>query len=434
MNLIRRGLAGLRLWRRRNAPPHVVALRAVQAFVQFFIQAEASAGIMLLASTLVALLWSNTAGSHSYEDFWSTRLSLDLGVFSLARDLRHWINDGLMTVFFFLFGLEIKRELDHGELADPRQARLPVLAALGGMAAPALIFTAFNAGHSGAKGWGIPMATDIAFSLGVLSLLGRRVPFGVEVFLLTLAVADDIGSIVVIALFYGGTISGTALGAALVLFALAVLMNRAGVRSIPLYTLVGVLAWLAMAKSGVTPTLIGVALGLLTPARPHVPAGAVSPIEAQPPISEPPLDHLERLLLPWVGYAIVPLFALANAGVGLSSDAVSAAFDGRVGLGVLIARSAGKLVGIVGTTFLLVRSGLCDLPAGAGWRHLVGVGMIASVGFTVPLFITDITFADSESASAAKIALFAASVVAGVAGYLWLRLAPPAAQEEASRR
>lgn len=422
-----------RRWRRRKQPPHVVALRAVQAFIQFFIQAEAAAGIVLLVATVIAVVWSNTPARHSYQDLWQTRLSLDVGLFSLAKDLRHWINDGLMTVFFFLFGLEIKREIDHGELANPRQARLPVLAALGGMLMPALIFTAFNAGHAGARGWGIPMATDIAFSLGVLSLLGRRVPFGVEVFLLTLAVADDIGSIVVIAVFYGESMSAVALAVALLLFVLAIGMNRAGVRSIPLYALVGVLTWLAMAKSGVTPTLTGVALGLLTPARPHVPAAAAAPSAASLPVDESPLDHLERLLLPWVGYAIVPLFALANAGAELSSDAITSAFDSRIGLGVLTARVVGKLMGIVGTTFLLVRVGLCDLPVGSGWRHIVGVGLIASVGFTVPLFITDMTFGENESASAAKIALFAASLAAGLAGYLWLRFASPAATERKER-
>ncbi len=352
-----------------------------------------------------------------------------------------------MTIFFFLAGLEIKRELVHGELSTPRRALLPAAAALGGMIAPALIYTAFNSGGVGAGGWGVPMATDIAFALGVLSILSHRVPFSVRVFLLALAIADDIGAILVIAFFYTSHINFTALGiAALILFGIYVI-NRWGVRNITVYMAFGAVFWVAMFESGLHATIAGVILGLLTPARHHYDparfANTASDLaqrfrlahetgntEVQESIlgqmedlsegTEAPLERLERKIVNWVSFLIVPLFALANAGVHISSEVANGALESPITHGATLGLVLGKPLGILLFTFLAVRLHLCDLPAGVTWRHIFGVGLLGGIGFTVSLLITDLAFSNELLADEARLGVLTASAIAGVVGFLFL--------------
>ncbi|MEX2081586.1 MAG: Na+/H+ antiporter NhaA [Dehalococcoidia bacterium] len=422
--------------------------QAVARPLQSFIRTEAASGIILLAGAIIALLWVNSPWDESYFDLWHQQLSIDLAIFQVGGPLEFWVNDGLMAIFFFVVGMEIKRELAHGELSTVRRAALPAAAALGGMIVPALIFTAFNAGGDGQRGWGIPMATDIAFALGVLSLLGRRVPFGVKVFLLGLAIVDDIGAIVVIAVFYTEELAVGPGAWALALLGAIVLANRGGVRNVYVYIVLGGLLWVAVLKAGIHPTIAGVVLGLLAPARPfysvrdfvssaervlalfrqaaaeedtEVQAGALARMEDLAQGTESPLDRLERGLHPWSSFLIVPIFALANSGVVLNGDILGDAASSPITLGVALGLVAGKLSGILGFAWLAVRSGMCDLPTGATWSHLAGAALLGGIGFTVAIFITGLAYDDPALVDEAKIGILAASLVAGVLGYLFLR-------------
>lgn len=428
---------------RRFRPQQVV--RAAQAFVQV----EASSGIVLLLAAVVAIIWANSPWDESYFDLVHTQLRLDLTLVSIDESLQHWVNNGLMTLFFFLVGLEIKRELVHGELSDARRAILPAAAALGGMIGPALIYTGFNLSGSGASGWGIPMATDIAFALGVLSLLSGRIPFSVKVFLLALAIADDIGAILVIAVFYTASVDFGALAVALLVFGAIVTLSRSGARNVHVYIFAGILLWLAVFESGVHATLAGVALGLMTPAtavfdprsfaasaddlvaryRDALDRGAsdeqqgvLGQIEDLSQGTEAPLDRLERKLHPWVSYAIVPLFALVNAGVAISGDTFSRSLESPVSLGVALGLILGKPAGIFLFTWLTVRLGLGELPAGATWTHILGIGLLGGIGFTVSLLITGLAFEDATLVDEAKLGVLGASVIAGMISFtfLWL--------------
>jgi NhaA family Na+:H+ antiporter len=414
---------------------------------QAFARVEASSGIVLVLAAAVALVWANSPWDESYFDLLHTPIDIDADLLHLDLTLQHWINDGLMAIFFFLMGLEIKRELVHGELSTPRRALLPAAAALGGMVVPALIFTAFNAGGEGANGWGIPLATDIAFALGVLSLLSRRVPFTVRVFLLALAIADDIGGIVVIAVFYTADINFTAMGVAALLLAAIYGLNRAGVRPLSVYVVMGILLWIAVHESGIHATIAGVALGLLTPAgayynpktfaddledlagryRQSLESGAavqqsvLSQVEDLVQGTEAPLERIERAIVGWVSFAIVPIFALANAGVAISSEVASEAVSSSVTQGVAAGLVVGKPVGIFLFTFLAVKLRICDLPRGASWAHVVGVGVLAGIGFTVSLLITDLSFReDPLLADEAKLGILAASLVSAALGLTFL--------------
>ena len=418
---------------------------------QAFVQTEASGGIVLLIAAGAALIWANSPWDQSYFDLWHARLSLDLSIFAIEEDLGHLVNDGLMTVFFFVVGLEIKRELLHGELASPRRAALPVAAALGGMAVPALIYTLFNAGGDGAKGWGIPMATDIAFALGALALLGRRVPFSLKVFLLALAIVDDLGAVAVIAVFYTETLSMEAVAWAVVVTAVIVAANRAGMRSVDVYVALGVVLWAAMLKTGIHATVAGVILAALTPARPYydeegfetsakglierfrrrdgdaeraVEQDALLQMERLSRDSAAPLDRLEHLLHPWVSYLVMPLFALANAGVPLSGRAISEAASSDVTIGIVAGLVIGKPLGIFAMGWLACRVGLAQLPAGTGYLHILGVGLLGGVGFTVSIFIASLAFDTPGLISEAKIGILAASAVAGIVGFIFLWVLP----------
>ena len=411
--------------------------------LQSFLDTEASGGVLLVLAAAVALVWANSPWRASYEALWATTLRIDLGGFHIAEDLRHWVSDGLMALFFFVVGLEIKRELTTGELRTPRSVALPAVAALGGMVVPAAIYLALNAGGEGAAGWGIPMATDIAFALGVLTLAARNAPSGLRPFLLTLAIIDDIGAILVIAIFYTADIDWAALAIAVGMVVAIVALQRSHVRLLPVYVALGAGVWLATYESGVHATIAGVVLGLLTPSVPFQRPDAVSREahrvadetldDPDPPDADAgqwlmlaslsretvsPLARMESLLHPWTSFAIVPLFALANAGVYLSGATLREAVISPISLGVILGLILGKTVGITGATWIATRTGIGSLPAGVGWSQLAGAAIVAGIGFTVSLFVADLAFGFGPLLDVAKIGILAASTLAGAAGYL----------------
>ncbi|MBI3257632.1 MAG: Na+/H+ antiporter NhaA [Actinobacteria bacterium] len=423
---------------------------------QEFIQIEAAGGIVMLAAGVVALIWANSPWSGGYHSLWGTHVNVEIG--SLVQldhlTLRDWISDAAMAVFFFVVGLEIKRELVLGELRNPRAAALPAIAAVGGMVVPALIYLAFNAGTATSDGWGIPMATDIAFAVGVISLLGDRVPSGAKLFLLTLAIVDDLGAILVIAIFYTDQLSLGWLGVAIVAVCAAANLRRVNVRSLVPYLGLGVLAWYALLESGVHATLVGVAFGFITPAwsfyspARFVPDArrlmddvqkafednsldrdeyehigvALGDLRRLATETQSPLERLEKRLNPWVSFVVVPLFALANAGISLSGDSLSGAWTDRVVLGVLFGLVVGKTVGVFSATWLACRVGIGSLPAQTSWPVMLGVSMCAGVGFTVAMFVTNLSFAEVAPTDSAKLGVLVASLLAGIAGFVFLRM------------
>jgi NhaA family Na+:H+ antiporter len=378
--------------------------RSLSQALRRFIDLESAGGIVLLAAAVAALIWANSPWKTSYDRLWDTRVVLDVGRLRLSETLRAVVNDGLMTMFFFVVGLEIKRELVAGELQEPKAVGLPVLAALGGMAVPAVIYAAFNAGGPGSAGWGIPMATDIAFAVGVVALLGDRIPGPLKLFLLTLAIVDDIGAILVIAVFYSAGLSWSWLGAAAAGLAAVALLRRLRVWYLPVYIGVGAAVWFAMHESGVHATIAGVALGLLTPARPSEPA----------PVSV--AERLENALHPWTSFGVVPLFALANAGVMVSAGALGDAFTSEVGRGIILGLVLGKPLAVIAASWLAVRLELGRLPEGVSWRQVVAVAALAGIGFTVSLFISGLAFDDPARQETATLAILVASVLAALLG------------------
>ena len=428
--------------------PNIV--RVLKLPIQKFIHTEETGAVVLLLAAAAALALANSPWSDQYADFWHTKLSIDLHIFALTEDLQHLVNDGLMALFFFVVGLEIKRELVHGELSTFKRAALPVVAAIGGMAIPALIYLSFNPTGEASKGWGIPMATDIAFALGVLALLGRRLPPELRVFLLGLAVFDDLGAIAVIAIFYVETISWLDLWLAIATFAAMAACVRMGYRSQVLYPVLFFIMWQFFLNSGVHATLAGVLAATLVPAGPGVDrdwyADSVQGLirqfrratnvgrtdEAQALAAEigrlsrgteGPMERLEATIHPWVSFLVLPVFALANAGIVFTSETVSAATSSNVTMGIAAGLLAGKVVGIVGFTWLALRLKLAVLPMAVGWAHVLGVAALCGMGFTVSLFVSAIAFTDAALVDQAKIGVFGASLVAGAAGYLILRLA-----------
>ena len=408
-----------------------VLAKAVRPIVQFS-RIEAAGGIVLVASAAVALVWANSPWSAGYEALWSTPVRFEIGTYAFREDLGHVVNDLLMAVFFFVVGMEIKRELVTGELRDRRAVALPVIAALGGMVVPATIYLAVNAGGDGSAGWGIPMATDIAFALGIVALLGRRVPGTVKVMLLTLAIVDDIGAIVVIAVFYTDRVEWNFVLAAAGCAALLAAMHRGRVLYMPVIGLVGLVLWVLVYESGIHATIAGVVMGLLTPARPAQPAleteRIIDVLEGDDDLdaeevraaafairdSVSACDRLIEALHPWTSYVIVPIFALANAGIALSRESIGS--PSRVFVGVFVALVAGKLIGISAASWLAVRFGLARLPAGATWGHVVGVGALGGIGFTVSLFITGLAFDDPGLVVDAKVGVLLASITAAGVG------------------
>ncbi len=401
--------------------------------VQKFLAIESASGVVLVACTAVALAAANSPWAAGYHDFWETHLRVGVGRLALDEPLHFWVNDALMTLFFFVVGLEIKRELVAGELSTARKAALPVIAALGGMLVPAGIYLALRWGRPGERGWGIPMATDIAFVVGVLALFGPRVPFGLKIFLLSLAIADDVGAILVIAAAYSGSPNWVALGLAAAGFGLTYGLNRLGVRTVSVYVVVGAAIWLAVLHSGVHPTIAGVLLGLLTPSSAWV--GQTTLREAVADVlmrvseeheyeaedadfrrlefaareSISPLERLETALHPWVGFVIMPVFALANAGVEIRLAGVTDPIAVAVALGLVV----GKPVGIVGFSLLAVKLGLAQLPTGVNWRMLAGAGCLGGIGFTMSLFIAGLALPEGQL-DAGKVGILMGSVTSAV--------------------
>ena len=404
--------------------------------VRRFLDTEASSGILLLGAALAALLWANSPWSASYTSFWHTDITVNFGRYILEGDLVHWVNDALMVVFFFVVGLEIKQELAHGKLHDPKTAAMPALAALGGMVVPAIIFYLVNAGGAGSKGWGIPMATDIAFAVGVVALLGSRVPASLKLFLLTLAVADDIGAIIVIGAFYSSGFQPQFLALAAGLVVLIYLVNRAGVLGLAPYLILGGALWLAMYASGVHATIAGVVLGLLTPTKSFLPATvakewaadlrddpSVHELEAMRRLARhavSPAERIAHILHPWSSFLIVPIFALANAGVAIKADAFDASGAAAVTAGVMLGLVLGKTLGIAGAAWLAARLGVARLPEGANMRMMFAIASVAGVGFTVSLFVAELAFVDGSLQDAAKLGVLAGSTVAAIIGSIAL--------------
>jgi NhaA family Na+:H+ antiporter len=435
---------GLRLpWSRSERP---VPRRVLQP-LQSFLAEEAAGGVFLLSATVVALAWANSPWRDSYGELWGTTLTIGVGRWVISEDLAHWVNDGLLSLFFLVAGLEIKRELVTGELREGKAAALPVVAAVGGMVVPALLYLAVNAGGEGVRGWGIPMATDTAFALGVLTLAARRAPANLKPFLLTLAIVDDIGAILVLALFYSQGVTWGALAVAVALCIGILGLERIGVRATAVYVVLGLAVWVATFESGIHPSIAGVALGLLTPAVPFQRPRAVSEEAhrvADETVDDPvppdadahhwlrlawlsreavsPLARLESTLHPWTSFVIVPLFALANAGVHLTGAGLRDAMTSRIFLGIVLGLVVGKPLGISLGSFVAVRAGIARLPAGVAWRDLVGAAAVAGIGFTVSLFVAELAFASVALVNTAKIGILSASILAGAVGYGLLRL------------
>ena len=417
---------------------------------QYIIHNEVVAGGSLFVAALIALVWANSPWQGSYYAIVSIPVGFSFGSFSFSLDLRHWVNDGLMVIFFFAVGLEIKREFVHGELAGWPSAVFPVGTAIGGMIIPALLYWVVNRQRETAAGWGVPIPTDIAFALGVLALLGNRIPMQLRIALLALAVVDDIGAILVIALFYASSVSWMALACALAILGMIVGMRWIGVRTVALYVAVGAAFWLAVQLSGVHATIAGVILGALTPAsawfsHPNF-TDRIEPllrrfkstqkqadtesakvvlgqIETLTQETEPVLDRLQRIVSPWVSFGILPLFALVNSGVTLSTEHIQEALSSPVAQGIVLGLCVGKPVGVLGASWLMVQLKVAPIPSALSWTHLWGLGILAGIGFTVSLFITGLTFGSGEYAEQAKIGILTASLVAATIGSLLLYFA-----------
>jgi NhaA family Na+:H+ antiporter len=434
-----------------------------------FMHHQSTGGVLLFVGAIAALVLANSPWGTAFHHLWELPLGIDIGGFRLERTLHHWINDGLMALFFFVVGLELKREVVGGELSDPRKALLPVAAGFGGMIVPALLFVLFNPpGSDTNSGWGVPMATDIAFALGLMALLGSRVPTALKVFLTTVAIADDLGSVLVIAFFYTQEIGWNYLAIGGGALATMVLANLLGVRSYLFYGVVGIgLVWTAFLLSGIHATIAGVLAALTIPARTRLNEGqflsrlrlltdrferqdpnglptlsedqlhTIGAIKRSAALAETPLQRLEQGLHPLVAFVILPLFAFANAGVELPQDPMMA-LQGTVFLGVLLGLVVGKPVGILLTCWLLLRTGVAKLGAGIRWGHLVGMAVLAGVGFTMSLFVNELAFTDAAPVQQAKLAILLASLIAGSGGYLWLRAfaerAPAKSGGESSER
>ena len=420
--------------------------------LQRFLHVEAAGGIVLLACTAAALVLANSSASQAFLEFWKTEVGFQFGSFQMIHSLRHWINDGLMAVFFFVIGLEVKREIVLGELRDVRRAALPLAAAIGGMIVPAGLYLAFQFGQPAQDGWGIPMATDIAFVVGCMAVLGSRVPRGFRVMILSLAIADDIGAIIVIAIGYTESINLMALLLGIGGLILVSGLWRVGVRSLLVHAVAGVLTWFAFHESGVHATIAGVLIGLLTPARAYLSEGVfVRVLErahavfhgkgwanvtdraakvrrmkhlARETIS--PVEYLEGTLHPWVGFVIMPVFALANAGVVIRVADFVDPLAIAIGVGLVV----GKPLGIVGGSWIAVRVGIARLPQGVNWTMILGGGMLAGIGFTMALFIAGLALPDSLLATA-KVGVLGASLVAAVAGMVLLSVTLPKADRPA---
>jgi NhaA family Na+:H+ antiporter len=459
---MREEMAGLLVkLKNRLSSPEEFAEQLVRPFQQFA-EKEASSSILLLGATVVAIVWANSPLSPLYDSFWHTEVTLSVGPYLISKSLLHWINDGMMAFFFFTVGLEIKAEMLVGELASFRKAFLPAAAALGGMLFPSLLFFLMNHGSPAVDGWGIPMATDIAFSLGALAVLGRRLPLGLRAFLSAFAIADDLGAVFVIALFYTKTIVWSYLLVGLAFVAGLALANFLWVRRTLVYALLGIGLWLAILGSGVHATVAGIVVAMFIPAKGKYDTdkfvqevgslmsefqcetsgcgrsillnqrhlNAVQSIELAAHHAETPLQRLEHSLYPWVAFVIIPLFALGNAGMTFGGAGISGALTSPLTLGIALGLLLGKPVGITLFSYLAVKTGLASLPRGLTWSHIAGAGMLGGIGFTMSLFIMGLSFSDAAMTDQAKFGILAGSLLSAVLGLLFLKWVSGRKKEE----
>lgn len=430
-----------------QSPPIDRFLAPLRAFTD----RSASGGVLLVLTTLIALVWVNSPWAGAYDELWHTEVELRLAGFDLTQDLHFWVNDALMAVFFLVIGLEIKREVLVGELDSPRRAALPAIAAVGGAVVPAVIFLLLvGLDAPGTRGWGIPMATDIAFAVGILALVGRWAPLGLRVFLVALAIVDDLLAVVVIALFYTDQLNPVALAATGGVILVLMSMNALGVRRLAAYAIPGVLLWIAVHETGVHATIAGVLLALTIPARTRLDGhsyvaraadqlrevaarfrsdasikerhAALWELEDVTRHAQAPMLRLEHALHPWVAFIIVPLFALANAGVRIPPD-LGAALSDPVVIGIVVGLVIGKQLGITVAAWLVVRFGFASLPRGVGWRHMYAAAWLAGIGFTMSLFVSELAFPDAALLAAAKLGILVASAIAALGGLVVLFLA-----------
>jgi len=421
----------------------------MRPFEDFF-KRQASGGLVLLGTTILALFLANSPWSQAYFHLWETDVTFGSEAFGLTKSLHHWINDGLMAVFFFVVGLEIKREFLAGELADAKRAALPIAAALGGMLVPALIFYLINPSGAAVHGWGIPMATDIAFALGIIALLGSRINRSLAIFLTALAIVDDLGAVVVIAIFYTSELNLLALGLGALCLAILIFGNRLDIQHPNFYALVGLALWIALLKSGIHASVAGVLIGATIPVRPRhshddfiqsaeqlldrykgmertpgpfhqeTKLGTLLALEHITHNAMSPLQRMEHEMNHWVIFGVMPIFALANAGISLSLPDLAAAFTNPVTYGVAFGLLIGKPLGITLFTWLAVRSGIALLPQGVRWQEILGISMLGGIGFTMSIFITNLAYLDGLLINSSKAGIFAASLLAGGLGFLYL--------------
>ena len=425
-------------------------IEKIIAPVNRFIHLEYTSGIVLLISVIAAMIWANSSYHDFYHHLWEINFSVGFDTYMLSKPLHIWINDGLMAIFFFVIGLELKREFMEGELSTLRKASLPMMAALGGMLVPALIYFMINKGSGASHGWGIPMATDIAFALALLSMAGKHIPVSVKVFLSALAVADDLGAVLVIAFFYTSEVNFMALGIGGIFLAGLVIGNLLGVRSSVFYLILGIGVWIGFLLSGVHATIAGVLVAFTIPAitrinetvysqnlrklsyefEKEIPSNStlttsgqhqtIQDVKNLSMAAETPLQKIEHSLHPWVAFLIMPLFALANSGIAIGADILTAIIN-PVSIGVTAGLVIGKFIGILLFTWIMVKTGLSTLPEQANWKHITGVALIAGIGFTMSLFISGLAFKNPVFIDQAKYGILLASVIAGILGTVVLK-------------
>ncbi|MGV8917598.1 MAG: Na+/H+ antiporter NhaA [Pseudomonas sp.] len=427
--------------------PQILTERALSALERFS-HIEAVSGIILLLAALAALIWANSPVADSYEHFWNTQLTIGLGDFSVSRSLHFLVNDGLMTIFFLVVGAEIRQEIKDGALANMKLATLPLGAALGGVLMPAIIYALLNHSTAASAGWAVPTATDIAFAVGVLALLGKSIPTGVRILLLALAIIDDIVAILIIAVFYTASLDYLGLLVAVIGLLLVLAFQRMGISKAYAYVLPGAIVWFGLLKTGIHPTLAGVVLGLMTPVyskptteRPLETIGRTfqelaerfsqsggNPHSVAKPLKQlrhaeremlPPVQRVQAALHPWVAFGVMPLFALANAGVSFAGASLDAPVSQHVFAGVILALVLGKPLGVILASVTLVKLNICKLPDGVTWSGVGLVGLLAGIGFTMSIFIASLAFSDPALLAAAKLSVLAASSVAAILGLVW---------------
>ncbi len=424
-----------------------------------FLHSNTIGGFLLILSAIIAIVWANSSFSSTYFSIWESYLTIGIGDFSLSKSLLHWINDGLMVIFFFFVGLEIKRELLVGELSSFSKAALPIIAAIGGMVIPAMFYLALNWNTEYVRGWGIPVATDIAFAIGVLAMLGKRVPIAMKVFLTALAIVDDIGAVLIIAIFYTSELSTISLLYGTVIFIVLIIINAFGIKKPVIFIILGIFLWFAFLKSGVHATVAGVLFAMTIPVKSKMRKSEF--LDKTKPYFEElqlkndknedkvfvkneqdifghigelsvdvqsPLYRIEHILAKYVAFLIMPIFALANAGVVIDAESLASAF-GSVSIGIFLGLTIGKQIGIFSFSYLAVKLGWASLPAKVTWKQIYGVSMLCGIGFTMSLFISMLAFDSPSAIVQSKIGIFSASIIAGLMGYFWIRFTSKATKD-----